>query len=136
MPRSPRQHPRRCPPASCGRGRTRGDPRRPVAGPGRRRRPGELPSRSLLAGQVRYAAGELIQVKASLRADGGLQERPDLPYLQLEFAQELHRATLGTNHVTQDRTLCAPGHEGLGEGIYVDEGPTTAATLFLDGDEC
>ena len=77
----------------------------------------------------------MVEIQARLRANGGLQQGPYLPYLHLELSQQLHGTTLGTNHVAQYRTLRPARDEGLGERVHIDERPPTATALLFDGYE-
>ena len=85
----------------------------------------------MFSGEVCYAAGELVQVEARLRTDGGFKERADLADLDLQLAQELRSPALGADHVAQDRPFRASRHQGLGHPVHVDErAPPAAAILF------
>src|SRR4028118_1195447 len=121
----------RSPPRSRARGCSRGGRPRPPWGPGRRSRSLEHPWGALLSGEVRYAARELVEVEARLRADRGLQEGPDAPDLDLKLAQELRGPALDPDHVAQDSGLGLAGYQRVGDALHVDQRAASAAAILL-----
>src|SRR5215218_757284 len=132
---SPRSRQPNVPRGCHGRGHNRGGRPRPAWDPCRRKQPSEHLGRCLLPRKVCYAAGELVEVEPSLRANGRFQQGTDLPDLELQLAEQLCRPALGADHVPEDRALRPPGDEWLGQTVDVDERAATASTVLFYRDE-